>query len=260
VSSTTSTRGDGDRPGMPDSLLTAAQQAVLDRCSVALIAVVVVGAVFVTAEYRRGLIRITLAASPRRGRVLAAKAIVAGAISFVAGLAAAAVVVPVTLRVAHAKGAYVLPVGPLTEIRVIAGTAALLAVAAVLTVAVGTLLRRSAVAVTTGIVVIVLPYILGTGDLLPAGAEQWLLRFTPAAAFAIQQSPPPTRKSRPATRRPPATSRSPRGPASPCCADTPRSRWSWPSTCSAGGTHEQRAGRTTGRLDSRSARRPRRQG
>ena len=114
----------------------------------------------------------------------------AGAISFVAGLAAAAVVVPVTLRVAHTKGAYVLPAGPLTEIRVITGTAALLAVAAVLTVAVGTLLRRSAVAVTTGIVVIVLPYILGTGGLLPVGAEQWLLRFTPAAAFAIQQSAP----------------------------------------------------------------------
>jgi ABC-type transport system involved in multi-copper enzyme maturation permease subunit len=157
---------------------------------VALIAVVVVGAVFVTAEYRRGLIRITLAASPRRGRVLAAKAIVAGAISFVAGLAAAALVVPVTLRLAHAKGAYVLPAGPLTELRVIAGTAALLAVAAVLTVAVGTLLRRTAAAVTTGIVVIVLPYILGTTGLLPVGADQWLLRFTPAAAFAIQQSAP----------------------------------------------------------------------
>ena len=43
-----------------------------------LIAVVVVAAMFITAEYRRGLIRITLAASPRRGRVLAAKAIVIG--------------------------------------------------------------------------------------------------------------------------------------------------------------------------------------
>ena len=44
-----------------------------------LIAVVVVAAMFITAEYRRGLIRITLAASPRRGRVLAAKAVVIGA-------------------------------------------------------------------------------------------------------------------------------------------------------------------------------------
>jgi hypothetical protein len=38
--------------------------------------------------------------------------------------------------------------------------------------------------------VIVLPYILGTTGILPAGAAQWLLRVTPAAAFAIQQSVP----------------------------------------------------------------------
>ena len=54
-----------------------------------LIAVVVVGTMFITAEYRRGLIRTTFAASPRRGRVLAAKAIVIGAVTFAAGLAAA---------------------------------------------------------------------------------------------------------------------------------------------------------------------------
>ena len=53
-----------------------------------LIAVIVVGALFITAEYRRGLIRTTLAASPRRGRVLAAKAIVIGSAAFVAGLVA----------------------------------------------------------------------------------------------------------------------------------------------------------------------------
>jgi uncharacterized membrane protein len=37
---------------------------------------------------------------------------------------------------------------------------------------------------------IVLPYILGTAAVLPAGAAEWLLRVTPAAAFAIQQSIP----------------------------------------------------------------------
>jgi hypothetical protein len=59
-----------------------------------LIVVIVVGAMFVTAEYRRGLIRTTLAASPRRGRVLAAKAIVIGSAVFVAGLAGAVDSVP----------------------------------------------------------------------------------------------------------------------------------------------------------------------
>jgi ABC-type transport system involved in multi-copper enzyme maturation permease subunit len=155
-----------------------------------LIAVVVVAVMFITAEYRRGLIRTTLAASPRRGRVLAAKAIVAGAVTFTAGLAAALVAVPLGNRLAHANGTYVPPVSSLTELRVIAGTAALLAVAAVLALAIGTALRRSAGAVTAVIVVIVLPYILGTAAVLPVGAENWLLRVTPAAAFAIQQRLP----------------------------------------------------------------------
>ncbi len=156
-----------------------------------LIAVVVVAAMFITAEYRRGMIRITLAASPRRARVLAAKAIVAGVVAFVAGLAAAIVAVPLGNRLARASGSYVLPVTSLTELRVVVGTAALLAVAAILALAIGTALRRSAGAVTAVIVVIVLPYILGTADVLPVGAENWLLRVTPAAAFAVQQSIPP---------------------------------------------------------------------
>ena len=48
---------------------------------------------FMTAEYRRGLIRVTLAATPRRGRVLAAKAVVIAAVTFAVGLASSAIVV-----------------------------------------------------------------------------------------------------------------------------------------------------------------------
>jgi ABC-type transport system involved in multi-copper enzyme maturation permease subunit len=155
-----------------------------------LIAVIVVGTMFITAEYRRGLIRITLAASPRRGRVLAAKAIVIGAVTFAAALVAAAVAVPLGERLLRDGGNYILPVTTLTELRVIIGTAALLAVAAVLALAIGAMLRRSAGAVTAVIVAIVLPYILATAQVLPAGPSEWLLRVTPAAAFAIQQSMP----------------------------------------------------------------------
>jgi ABC-type transport system involved in multi-copper enzyme maturation permease subunit len=155
-----------------------------------LIAVIVVAAMFITAEYRRGLIRTTLAATPRRGRVLAAKAIVIGSAGFVAGLAAALVAVPLVRALESAKGFYLFPVGPLTELRAIAGTAALVAVAAVFALAVGAMLRRSAGAVTAVIVAIVLPYILATGSMLPAGPSEWLTRLTPAAAFAIQQTTP----------------------------------------------------------------------
>lgn len=155
-----------------------------------LIAVVVVAAMFMTAEYRRGLIRITLAASPRRGRVLAAKAVIVGAAAFAAGLVAAIVSVTAGTRLAGAEGIYVLPVSALTQVRVIAGSAALLAVSAVLALAIGALLRRTAAAVAAGIVVIVLPFILGVGSILPVGAADWLLRLTPAAGFAVQQSLP----------------------------------------------------------------------
>jgi hypothetical protein len=68
------------------------------------------------------------------------------------------------------------------------GTAALLAVSAVLALGIAATMRRSASAVTAVIVAIVLPYLLALAPVLPVSASQWLLRLTPAAAFAIQQS------------------------------------------------------------------------
>jgi len=154
-----------------------------------LIAMIVVATMFITAEYRRGLIRTTLAASPRRGRVLAAKATVIGSVAFLAGLVAAAAALMLGTQLARGR-VYVFPVSGLTELRMVVGTAALVAVTAVLALAVGTMLRRSAAAVTVVIVVIVLPYLLGVVSVLPAGPADWVLRITPAAAFAVQQAIP----------------------------------------------------------------------
>jgi ABC-type transport system involved in multi-copper enzyme maturation permease subunit len=183
--------GSGDiAPSLPPQGSATPIERTLVGAFAGLIAVIVVATMFITAEYRRGLIRTTLAASPRRGRVLAAKAIVIGTVTFVAGLAAAAVAVPLGERILRHNGGFIAPVPPLTELRLMAGTAALLAVAAVFAVGVGTVLRRSAGAVTAVIAAIVLPYILGTASVLPAGPSEWLLRLSPAAAFAIQQSTP----------------------------------------------------------------------
>ncbi len=155
-----------------------------------LIAVVVVAVMFITAEYRRGLIRTTFAASPRRGRVLAAKAAVIGAVSFIAGLAAAAVAIPLNSHVLQANGNYLYPASALTVVRIATGTAGLLAVAAVLALALGAVLRRSAVAVTLVIAVIILPFLVAVTNALPAGADTWLMRLAPAAGFAVQQAIP----------------------------------------------------------------------
>jgi ABC-type transport system involved in multi-copper enzyme maturation permease subunit len=156
---------------------------------VALILLAVVGAMFITAEYRRGLIRVTLAACPRRGRMLAAKAIVIGLAAFAAGLAGTAVAVPLGQAELRSHGVYLPPLTALTQVRVIVGTAAALALCAVLAVAIGTLTRRGAAAVAAVIALIAVPYVLAVAiPVAPLPLADWLMRVTPAAAFAVEQT------------------------------------------------------------------------
>ena len=119
--------------------------------------------------------------------MLLAKAVVTGLVTFVTGLAAAAAALAVGMWSLRQGGSFIDPVSTLTEVRLVAGTAALLAVAAILALAVGTVARRSAAAVTIAIMGIVAPWTLST--LLSPGAR-WLLAITPAAGFAIQQAYP----------------------------------------------------------------------
>jgi ABC-type transport system involved in multi-copper enzyme maturation permease subunit len=164
-------------------------EVILTGTFAALIAVIVVGTRFITAEYSGDMIRVTLAASPRRGRLLAAKAIVLGAVTFTAGLAGAVVAVPLGERLARANGVYLFPVASPVLLRVEAGTAALLATASILALAVGTIVRHGAGAVTTVIAAVVLPYLLAAQvPFIPASVSDWLTRVTPAAGFAVQQT------------------------------------------------------------------------
>ncbi len=165
----------------------------LKGTALGLIAVIALGALFIAAEYRRGLIRTTFAASPRRGRVLAAKAIVIGSVTFVAGLVGAAIAVPIAERKLNSGGwvSSVFPVWSLTSahgLQIVVGTAGLLAVAAILALSAAAVLRRSAGAITAVVVLVIVPLILGV--VLPQGPADWLLRLTPAAAFGVQQGLP----------------------------------------------------------------------
>jgi hypothetical protein len=166
---------------------------VLKGSLAGLLAVIAVGALFITAEYRRGLIRTTFAATPRRGRVLAAKAIVIGSVAFAAGLVGAAVALPLAERKLHSGGwaSSVYPVWSLTSghgLQIVVGTAGLLAVAAILALSAGAVLRRSAGAITAVVVLLIVPLILGA--ILPQDYADWVLRLTPAAAFGLQQGTP----------------------------------------------------------------------
>jgi ABC-type transport system involved in multi-copper enzyme maturation permease subunit len=172
----------------PDVTSGVSIDALLAGLFIALVAVLVVSAQFMTGEYRRDLIRATFAASPRRGRVLAAKAIVLGAVTFAAGLAGSAGALLIGTPLLRASGNLVYPVTALTEVRVIAGTAALTAVLALLALGVGAIVRHGAGAVAAVITVVILPYLLTAAlPVLPVGAANWVLRTTPAAGFAIRQ-------------------------------------------------------------------------
>jgi hypothetical protein len=182
--------GTGDiAPAVRASLGTAGTIAdILTGTFPALIAVIVLGTLFITTEYR-DLIHVTLTASPRRSRVLVAKAIVLGTVTFTAGLAGAAIAIPLGQHLARANGVYLFPITSSTHLRIVLGTAALLAAAAILALAVGTLFRQSAGAVTTVTMFIVLPYLLVAQiPFIPAGVTEWLTTVTPAAAFAVQQT------------------------------------------------------------------------
>jgi ABC-type transport system involved in multi-copper enzyme maturation permease subunit/regulation of enolase protein 1 (concanavalin A-like superfamily) len=174
-------------PGAAGAITPIAQTLV--GAFAGLIAAIVVSTLFITTEYRRGLIRVTLAATPVRSRVLAAKALVTGAVTFVVALAGVAITIPVAERFLRRNGNFIAPVSTATELRVVLGTAAVFALASMLALAIGTIVRHGATAVMTVIVVIVLPYLLAVSTpLLPVAASDWLLRLTPAAGFAIQQT------------------------------------------------------------------------
>jgi hypothetical protein len=153
---------------------------------VGVMAIVALAVLFITSEYRRGMIHLTFAAGPRRGRVLAAKALVVGAASLTAGLVAAVIAVQVNRSIMIGKDVITpsLTEGPV--LRAVVCTGLLLALVAVLALATATILRRAAAAIVVLLVVLLLPQILATG--LPVSAAVWLERLTPAAGFAAQQT------------------------------------------------------------------------
>jgi len=165
-----------------------AADSLLFGLVVALLVLIVIAAMFMTSEYRRGLIRTTLAATPDRGHVLAAKAIVIGTVGFMVGAVASAAAIPLAEHVMKANGNYVFPASALALAQVIGGSGALVGLTAVALLGVGTLMRGSAGAITLGVVIFILPAFMGPGVLGPnssSAAAEWLYRLTPAAGFSM---------------------------------------------------------------------------
>jgi ABC-type transport system involved in multi-copper enzyme maturation permease subunit len=181
--------GSGDiAPAVASAGGDTASDSLLFGLAIALIVLIVIGTMFITSEYRRGLIRTTFAATPDRGLVLAAKAVVIAGVAFAVGAAASAAAIPLGEHVMSANGNYIFPADPLRIAQVIIGAGALVALTAVAMLGIGTILRRSAGAILVGVVVFVLPTFTGPGIVGPTSAgtaAAWLYRVTPAAGFSM---------------------------------------------------------------------------
>jgi ABC-type transport system involved in multi-copper enzyme maturation permease subunit len=164
----------------------------LSGVQLGLLAVVALGVLFAAGEYKTGIIRTTFAASPRRGRVLLAKAIVISAAVFLAGLvasfAAFFLAQPGLRRHGFQPPAYPHPsLADPTVLRALVGAALFLAVLAVFSLGVGLILRRSARAITLVVGLVLVPQIVAS--FVPSfEVEKWIYRLTPAAGVAIQQT------------------------------------------------------------------------
>jgi hypothetical protein len=185
--------GDIGRAGMGGINLTDVDRvkAGLTGIQFGLIGAIAIGVLFMTAEFKTGGIGTTFLASPGRVTVLAAKSIVLGTVVFVTGLAVTVAAYLITRPLQHGNGyrAPIYPESSITDpavVRAIVGASLLLALIALFSLAVGTIVRRTAgaVIVLLTVLVIVPAIAAGTSDT----AYAFIGRATPLAGLSILQT------------------------------------------------------------------------
>ena len=143
------------------------------------LAIAVLGVIVMSSEYSSGTIRTSLAAVPRRGRFLTAKATVFTTVALITGevVAFAAFLIGQALISGHAPTASLAQGKPL---RAVIGAGLYLAVLGLLGVALGTLLRNAAGAIAVVVAIIfVLPLVALA---LPTSIQNSVEKFWPTQA------------------------------------------------------------------------------
>jgi ABC-2 type transport system permease protein len=153
------------------------------------IAVVALSVLAITGEYATGMIRTTFMATPRRGRVLAAKAVVLGAVTLVVGVAASVTSFLVGQPILAGNGFVATPLSDPGALRAVLGSGLYLAVLALFGLGVGTILRRPAGAVSTMLGLLFGPLIIAM--FLPGHLQKLALDYGPmTAGLAVQMTKP----------------------------------------------------------------------
>jgi ABC-2 type transport system permease protein len=173
--------------------MTAPERATFDPTACSLGGFFLVGAVLlgalgvraVSAEYSTGMIRSTFTATPTRGRILAAKAAIAAAFAFPVALLAAVVSFEVGQRILAGKHLEV-SFGDPGVARAVVFAAMAVSLVAIIGVGLGGLIRHTAGATTTLVMVIVGAAVLG--QFVPAGLRQYLPGTALEAAVTVHHS------------------------------------------------------------------------
>jgi ABC-2 type transport system permease protein len=169
--------GSPGRPGDNDVVLDSLAGIWFGQIGAAVLAVLVI-----TSEYSTGMIRTTFAASPRRRAVLVAKATLVGALVLVVGLATCATCFLFGQEILQGNGftyengypGKSLADG--TVFRAVVGSAVYLAMLAVFSLGVGTILRHTAGAITIVLAVVLTP-VIAIG-FLPEHVAEWFEKYS----------------------------------------------------------------------------------
>jgi ABC-2 type transport system permease protein len=182
---------EGGRPGMPGD--TDIVLHSLTGIWFGQIAAAVLGVLVITSEYGTRMIRTTLAASPRRRTVLAAKGTVAGAVVLVAGLGTSVACFLVGQPIlrgngfTYENGYPAASLGNLETFRAVAGSGLYLGALAAFSLGVGVILRHTAGAITAVLALVLAPVI--AINFLPEHVAEPLEKYSlMGAGLSIQQT------------------------------------------------------------------------
>ncbi|MGE0540782.1 MAG: ABC transporter permease [Dehalococcoidia bacterium] len=158
-----------------DPILTSLSGAIFSG-----IILSVLGVTAVSSEYSSGMIRTTLTATPRRGRVLAAKALIIGAIALVVGTITTIGMFLVGQAILGSSGIPTASLGDEEALRTLFGIGIGSPVFPLIGAALAFLLRNTAGAITTVIALIFAPSIFGA--VLTSWWQENIIRFLPGPA------------------------------------------------------------------------------
>ena len=147
----------------------------------ALIVYSVFGVLVASREYAGGLIRLTLTATPKRGRVLAAKVILVSGIVLVVGLLTTVAMFLVGQAVLGAYGMPTTDLGNADARRMVLGLGVVMPFFPLAGLALGILLRSTAGAITAVLGLLWLPEIFG--EFLPTWWQEHVLSLLPSNAM-----------------------------------------------------------------------------